>query len=248
MSKIKSVVAAALTLCASASAAHAALFTVQFVPNASPAAGLSSYTVNLVSTTSGPVTDYAAAAFTLPSGKVFNQVAAFDDGDAQGSVVQVANSTFTLDYLQYASQEGAFADSSDSRLLNLVQDAPLDTHFNAVYGESPASDDVSGEPATGTEATVLGVGFSFAETSKSLKLNGGVTIGAANRASTYSLAQLVIPTAQLTPIAYTVTDLNGAVVSGSFTPGVPAPEPASLGILALGGVSLLARRKNHISK
>jgi hypothetical protein len=100
-------------------------------------------------------------------------------------------------------------------------DATRDTHF--MFRDSDLSIDLVEESGS--------------------KLGGKFTIGSSARGQEIDFAQFVTPEGTTIQYDFTFTDVsnNGNVhnVSGSFT----TPEPATLGVLMLGGVGLLRRRR-----
>lgn len=73
--------------------------------------------------------------------------------------------------------------------------------------------------------------------------------GAANDFPSFDVAYLVIPSSGFVSYSFAATtDANGSPQS-NFAGSIPSavtPEPASLGLLAVGGMALLARRKRTI--
>jgi hypothetical protein len=255
MSKTLPVLAAAVALAAAASAAHAAAFSVAFTYS-SPAPGFTSLTVNLVSNPGGGtdgssnVTDVGGAEFDMSSNsgtgnsESMNLVTLFANTKKAKTGNTADIGAGSLDYFQFGSQEGAFDNSTATTAANL-SDATMDSHFDFVYGAAKMSSNASGEPTDGSEQTVILLPGSSVSSATEFLSVGGFSITAQSRASVYTLAQLVYPSTNTDPIAYTISDLFGATLTGNIPAqaGVVTPEPASLGLLAVGGLALLARRK-----
>jgi hypothetical protein len=251
MSKVKSVMAAALTLAVVGSAVHAADFTVTTSPVVSLGSGLSSVTVYLnftdvtVTGLDGGVGGANVSKFTFATGTgTFNIVPVYDDSQD----VQNANTTGPADVFTYPAALGAY---DGAGTLLTTSDSSKDTHFTFLVGmtgldgaDPTESDDIAA-------ANVVTVDVSgYTKTTTQLSFKGGTALAPSllaytSEALTEPLAQLVFPSSATGPISYTLYDLSGTPVSGTIaTSAVTTPEPASLGLLALGGVALLTRRKN----
>ncbi|HUO08959.1 MAG TPA: PEP-CTERM sorting domain-containing protein [Phycisphaerae bacterium] len=114
------------------------------------------------------------------------------------------------------------------------------------YGSATTFALVSASPAYSQDPTNSG-GTTFDPTQNfvdnhDFNVQGGVLGGAADTTA-INLASIVVPVGTPVTLAGYASGAAGAAVPVSITNGAVVPEPASLGVLALGGAALLARRK-----
>ena len=119
----------------------------------------------------------------------------------------------------------------------------IDTHFlfmlaDLLVVEAPR-EDVS--LATSAEATDAGVPFDgFADTDFGEFLTG---IFAVDGAPSLPLAYIVVPTDSVVTLNFFISGTSGGEQIDTSFSG-PVPEPASMSLLALGGLALLKRRRS----
>lgn len=252
MSKVKSIVAAALTLAAVGSAAKAAVFT-QTVGNVTIT--VTPVAVNPSNDFGETATGYTAYLVQASSANNITAVAAAGTGAA-------TETGFTGPMLQ----EDDYVVSRGTKKVTLTptmsvatgeanSDYSLDSHFlipanglTAAPGFAPTEDN-SSAVLTGPQSTAVGAPAAdgFDEWGNGTSLTGAYALGTGTTHS-LDLAWLVIPTGSTVAYDFNiftdVTSANGAQFDGVIPTGtVNTPEPASLGVLALGGVALLRRRK-----
>jgi hypothetical protein len=146
-------------------------------------------------------------------------------------------------FLQAWSSDGfgGFNPTPAFAVLNGVSAASLDSHFLLTTQRTGdlllAEDNNFINPAGGPPDGTLNFGTGST-------LTGVFGIGSASQASSMDVLYLVLPNAAAaTIVGQIATDENTNYDVVTNVGGAPVPEPASLGVLALGGVALLARRR-----
>jgi hypothetical protein len=139
---------------------------------------------------------------------------------------------------------GGFTTTPAVATLNGVNANSLDSHFLTTARTTelitPTEDNNTINPAGGPADTAT---FDWGTGSS---LTGVFGIPVANQASSIDVLYLVLPNASSATVGGQIStdeNTNYTVATTVGPAAAPIPEPASLGVLALGGMALLARRR-----